>query len=171
MFLFSETCRMKSPVVFCDPVGASKQRAKLSQEGSYIPIFINLTIIEKLPDDRYKNKFGEKRKKKNTPARADNRPGKNAEGLSALHFTGPDSDGGIYRHDKDFPIAYPAGLCSTDNGCDEIVNLPVPHNNLNLNLRKHIYRHLLAPVLEGNSFLLPPSLDFCGSHGRNSFFL
>jgi len=60
---------MKSPVVFCDPAAASKQRAKLSQEGSYIPILINLTIIEKLPADRYKNKFGEKRKKEYASAR------------------------------------------------------------------------------------------------------
>jgi hypothetical protein len=35
---------MKSPVVsFCDPA-ADKQRAKLSQEGSYIPTFINISI-------------------------------------------------------------------------------------------------------------------------------
>jgi hypothetical protein len=37
---------MKSPVVpSCDPAAAAKQRAKLSQEGSFIPIFINISIM------------------------------------------------------------------------------------------------------------------------------
>jgi hypothetical protein len=36
---------MKSPVViFNDTSAATKQRAKLSQEGSYIPTFINISI-------------------------------------------------------------------------------------------------------------------------------
>jgi hypothetical protein len=56
---------MKSPVVlFCDPAAAIKQRAKLSQEGSYIPIFINLSIMKKSPAFRTQNKSGEKRTKK-----------------------------------------------------------------------------------------------------------
>jgi hypothetical protein len=39
---------MKSPVVpFRDPAAAAKQRAKLSQEGSCIPIFINISIMRK----------------------------------------------------------------------------------------------------------------------------
>jgi hypothetical protein len=37
---------MKSPVVPSrDPAAAAKERAKLSQEGSCIPIFINISII------------------------------------------------------------------------------------------------------------------------------
>jgi hypothetical protein len=37
---------MKSPVVpFRDPAAAAKQRAILSQEGSFIPIFINFSIM------------------------------------------------------------------------------------------------------------------------------
>ena len=40
---------MKSPVVpFRDPAAAAKQRAKLSQEGSFIPIFINIIYYEKI---------------------------------------------------------------------------------------------------------------------------
>jgi len=56
---------MKSPVVlFCDPVAATKHRAKLSQEGSYIPTFIKLSITKKSPAFRKQNKSGEKRTKK-----------------------------------------------------------------------------------------------------------
>jgi hypothetical protein len=40
---------MKSPVVlFHDPAAATQQLAKFSQEGSYIPRFINISIIQKL---------------------------------------------------------------------------------------------------------------------------
>ncbi len=56
---------MKSPVVlFCDPAAATKQRAKLSQEGSYIPIFINIIYCEKnyLPSEHITNP--EKREQK-----------------------------------------------------------------------------------------------------------
>jgi hypothetical protein len=57
---------MKSPVVILrDPAAATKQRAKLSQEGSYIPIFINISIIKKLSAVRTYNKSGEKRTEKN----------------------------------------------------------------------------------------------------------
>jgi hypothetical protein len=46
--VLSDSCRMKSPVVlFCDPFAAIRQRAKLSQEGNYIPIFINISIMKK----------------------------------------------------------------------------------------------------------------------------
>jgi hypothetical protein len=56
---------MKSPVVLiCDPAAAIKQRAKLSQEGSYIPIFINLSIVKKLSAVRTYKKSEEKRTKK-----------------------------------------------------------------------------------------------------------
>jgi len=56
---------MKSPVVlFCDPAAAIKQRAKLSQEGSYIPTFINLSIVKKLSAIRTYKKSEEKRTKK-----------------------------------------------------------------------------------------------------------
>jgi hypothetical protein len=56
---------MKSPVVlFCDPAAVIKQRAKLSQEGSYIPTFINLSIMKKSPAFRTQNKSGEKEQKK-----------------------------------------------------------------------------------------------------------
>ncbi|HWS22644.1 MAG TPA: hypothetical protein VN227_08390, partial [Methanoregula sp.] len=38
---------MKSPVViFNNMSAATKQRAKLSQEGSYIPMFINISLIK-----------------------------------------------------------------------------------------------------------------------------
>jgi len=48
---------MKSPVVFFrDPAAATKQCAKLSQEGSYIPIFINISIIKNnLPSEHKTN--------------------------------------------------------------------------------------------------------------------
>jgi hypothetical protein len=48
---------MKSPVVlFRDPAAAAKQRAKLSQEGSYIPTFINISIIKNnLPSEHTTN--------------------------------------------------------------------------------------------------------------------
>jgi hypothetical protein len=56
---------MKSPVVLiCDPAAAIKQRAKLSQEGSYIPTFINLSIVKKLSAVRTYKKSEEKRTKK-----------------------------------------------------------------------------------------------------------
>jgi len=92
-------------------------------------------------------------------------------GLSAFHLTGTDPDSSIDRQDKDLTIANPAGLCSTDDGCDQVVHLLVPHDDLDLDLGKHVHNHLLPPVLEGNSSLLSPSLDFCGSHGGNSFCL
>jgi hypothetical protein len=39
---------MKSPVVlFHDPAAATQQLAKFSQEGSYIPRFINISIMKK----------------------------------------------------------------------------------------------------------------------------
>jgi hypothetical protein len=38
----------KSGGSFRDPVTATKQLAKLSQEGSCIPIVINISIIEKI---------------------------------------------------------------------------------------------------------------------------
>jgi hypothetical protein len=48
---------MKSPVVFFrDPAAATKQRAKLSQEGSYIPILINISIVKNnLPSEHKTN--------------------------------------------------------------------------------------------------------------------
>jgi hypothetical protein len=56
---------MKSPVVLiCDPAVAIKQRAKLSQEGSYIPTFINISIVKKLSAVRTYKKSEEKRTKK-----------------------------------------------------------------------------------------------------------
>ena len=60
---------MKSPVVpFRDPAAAAKQRAKLSQEGSFIPIFINISIMRKYRIIRTQNKSGEKESKKSRRA-------------------------------------------------------------------------------------------------------
>jgi hypothetical protein len=56
---------MKSPVVpFFDPAAANKQRAKLSQEGSYIPTLINISIIKNnLPSEQQnKSEKGEPEK-------------------------------------------------------------------------------------------------------------
>jgi hypothetical protein len=55
--VLSDSCRMKSPVIpFCDPAAATKQRAKLSLEGSYILIFINISIIKNnLPSEHKTN--------------------------------------------------------------------------------------------------------------------
>jgi hypothetical protein len=56
---------MKSPVVpFRDPAAAAKERAKLSQEGSCILIFINISIIRKYRNVRTQNKPGEREPKK-----------------------------------------------------------------------------------------------------------
>jgi hypothetical protein len=60
---------MKSPVVpFRDPAAATTQRAKLSQEGSCIPIFINISIIRKYRNVRTQNKSGEREPKKSLRA-------------------------------------------------------------------------------------------------------
>jgi len=37
----------KSGGSVCNPAAATKQRAKLSQEGNYIPTFINISIMKK----------------------------------------------------------------------------------------------------------------------------
>jgi hypothetical protein len=55
---------MKSPVIlFYDPAAAIRQRAKLLQEGIFIPTFINLFIMKHLQPLEQK-KSGEKRTKK-----------------------------------------------------------------------------------------------------------
>jgi hypothetical protein len=60
---------MKSPVVpFRDPAAAAKERAKLSQEGSCIPIFINISTRRKYRDFRTQNKHGEREPKKSLRA-------------------------------------------------------------------------------------------------------
>jgi hypothetical protein len=86
---------MQSPVVpFHDPT-AAKQRAKLSQEGSYIPIFINISIMKKnLPLEHRINL--EKRELKKSQ-RASMAGFLESVYLSAFHLTGPDPDSCIDR--------------------------------------------------------------------------
>jgi len=53
--VLSDTCQMKSPVViFNNMSAATKQRAKLSQEGSCIPMLINISIIKNNLPSEYK---------------------------------------------------------------------------------------------------------------------
>ena len=63
---------MKSPVVlFHDPAAATQQLAKFSQEGSYIPRFINISIMKKNLQLEHRTNLEKKNLKK--PARIDGR--------------------------------------------------------------------------------------------------
>jgi hypothetical protein len=97
---------MKSPVVPSrDPAAAAKERAKLSQEGSCIPIFINISIIKNnLPSEHKTNP--EKREQRKI-WRALKAGLKKTGSLSAFQFIGPDPDSSIDRKYNNLTIHNP----------------------------------------------------------------